>query len=132
MSTPIADIPWGVVLILLPLAGGMICFLWSEMAKIIGLVTAFTVAASVTGLGYQILTHGVYRHAVGGWGAPLGIDLYADGLSLLMLSATALVGLGVSVYSTGYFKGLRSGRFWPLWLILLAALNALAGSCRPE
>lgn len=125
MSTPIADIPWGVVLILLPLAGGMICFLWSEMAKIIGLVTAFTVAASVTGLGYQILTHGVYRHAVGGWGAPLGIDLYADGLSLLMLSATALVGLGVSVYSTGYFKGLRSGRFWPLWLILLAALNAL-------
>ena len=119
------DIPWGVVLILLPLAGGMLCFLWPGLARIVGLVTAFAVALSVTGLGWQILDDGVYRHAVGGWGAPLGIDLHADGLSLLMLAATALLGLGVSVYSAGYFQGQDSTRFWPLWLFLLAALNAL-------
>ena len=125
MGAVFAYIPWAVVLILLPLAGGMICFLWPEKSKTVGLATACAVTPSVAGLGWHILTHGVYHHAVGGWGAPLGIDLYADGLSLLMLAATALVGLGVSVYSAGYFQGDESVRFWPLWLFLLAALNAL-------
>ena len=125
MGSVFADIHWAVVLILLPLAGGMISFLWPEKSKIVGLATACALTLSVAGLGWQILTHGVYHHAVGGWGAPLGIDLYADGLSLLMLAATALVGLGVSVYSAGYFQHEDSFRFWPLWLFLLAALNAL-------
>ncbi len=125
MSVVFTEISWGIVLILLPLAGGMLCFLWPGLARMAGLVTTLAVAFSVTGLGWQILDHGVYRHVVGGWGAPLGIDLVADGLSLLMLAATALVGLGVSVYSAGYFQGDDSDRFWPLWLFLLAALNAL-------
>lgn len=125
MGAVFTDIPWGVLLILLPLAGGMICFLWPGMAKILGLVTAFAIALSVACLAWQILENGVYRHAVGGWGAPLGIDLYADGLSLLMLAATALVGFGVSVYSAGYFEREHSARFWPLWLFLWMGLNAL-------
>jgi multicomponent Na+:H+ antiporter subunit D len=125
MGAVFMDIPWGVVLVLLPLAGGMVFFLWPWMAKILGGVTAFAVALSVAGLGWQIRENGVYRHAVGGWGAPLGIELYADGLSLLMLAATAIVGFSVSVYSAGYFEREDSARFWPLWMFLLAALNAL-------
>jgi formate hydrogenlyase subunit 3/multisubunit Na+/H+ antiporter MnhD subunit len=125
MSVMVTDIHWGIILILLPLAGGMLCFLWPKMAKAVGLVTAFVITLSITGLGWQILTDGVYRHAVGSWGAPLGIELHADGLSLLMLLATALVGLGVSFYSVGYFQRQYAERFWPLWLFLLAALNAL-------
>jgi len=42
-----------------------------------------------------------------------------------MLMVTAVVGLGISVYSTGYFKHKTSSVFWPLWLFLWAALNAL-------
>ncbi len=42
-----------------------------------------------------------------------------------MLVATALVGLAVSVYSTAYFEREDAARFWPLWLFLMAALNAL-------
>ena len=125
MSVVFTDIPWAVFLILLPLAGGMICFLWPGIARIVGLITAFAVTLSVTGLGRQILADGVYRHAVGGWGAPLGIDFYADGLSLLMLIVTSLVGLGISVYSSGYFERKKTPVFWPLWLFLWAALNAL-------
>ena len=125
MEAELTDIPWAVILILLPLVGGMLCFLWPRMAKMFGLITASAVALSVAGLAWQLLKNGVYRHSVGGWGAPLGIDLYADGLSLLMLTATALVGLGVSIYSTGYFKPEKALHFWPIWLLLLAALNAL-------
>jgi len=125
MAIMLVDVPWAVVLILLPLAGAMGCVLWPSVTKTLGLMTVFGVALSVAGLGWQLTENGALRYAVGGWGAPLGIDLYADGLSLLMLAMTALVGLGVSGYSIGYFDHKYLLRFWPLWLFLLAALNAL-------
>ena len=125
MGVVFTDFIWGVVLILLPLAGGMTCFLWQQTARVVGLLTSFFVVLSVIGLGWQMLNNGAYSHAVGGWDAPLGINLYVDGLSLLMLAATALVGFAISVYSVTYFNREDATRFWPLWLFLLAALNAL-------
>jgi formate hydrogenlyase subunit 3/multisubunit Na+/H+ antiporter MnhD subunit len=125
MEAILANTTWGSVVILLPLAGGIACFLWPLVAKTIGLITVAGIALSVAGMGWQMIENGVYRHAVGGWGAPLGIDLFADGLSLLMLIMTALVGLGVSFYSKSYFKPQEATWFWPIWLFLLAALNAL-------
>lgn len=120
-----AAIPWGVMAILLPLVGAVVCFLWPRRAVPLGLGTALGVAVCVAGLGRQVVEQGAQRYALGGWGAPLGIDLYADGLSLLMLMVTATVGLGVSVYSKGYFERNQAAVFWPLWLFLWAALNAL-------
>lgn len=119
------DVPWAIALILLPLVGAVGCFLFPAITRGLGLFTSFAVTLSVAGLGWQLFEHGVYRHAVGGWNAPLGIELYADGLSLLMLTTTALVGLAISVYATTYFKPALAIRFWPIWLCLLAALNAL-------
>lgn len=119
------DAPWASLLILVPLAAGMLAFVWRASARVLGLFTAFVVVLLVVGLGVQIAHQGVYRQAIGGWGAPLGIDLYADGLSLWMLAATAMVGLAVSTYSTVYFNREQSTYFWPLWLFLVAALNAL-------
>ncbi len=116
---------WGVIAIVLPLAGAMSCFLWPRRAIPLGLVTALGIVACVAGLGWQLVEQGAQRYVVGGWGAPLGIDLYADGLSLLMLMATAAVGLGVSIYSIGYFNREKARYFWPLWMFLWAALNAL-------
>jgi formate hydrogenlyase subunit 3/multisubunit Na+/H+ antiporter MnhD subunit len=125
MAAAWVDIPLGVVLIVLPLAAGMAAFLWPRFAQLLGLICALGVVLAVAGLGAQLMDHGVLRHAVGGWNAPLGIELYADGLSLVLLAATAVVGLGVSVYASAYFKDEAAHRFWPLWLFLLAALNAL-------
>ncbi len=42
-----------------------------------------------------------------------------------MLAMTALVGCGVSLYGSAYFTSQQAERFWPLWLFLLGALNAL-------
>jgi len=121
----VANTPWGVITVLLPLVGAMACFLWPQRSVPLGLVVALGIVACVAGLAWQVTGLGAQRYAIGGWGAPLGIDLYADGLSLLMLMVTAAVGLGISVYSTGYFERKRSAVFWPLWLFLWAALNAL-------
>jgi formate hydrogenlyase subunit 3/multisubunit Na+/H+ antiporter MnhD subunit len=119
------DIPWGVMAILLPLAGALVCFLWPRRALPLGVITALGIVAGVTGLCWQVMESGAQRYALGGWGAPLGIELYADGLSLLMLMVTAVVGLGISVYSSSYFERNTATVFWPLWLFLWAALNAL-------
>ena len=117
--------PWGVMVILLPLAGALVCFLWPRRANSLGLLTALGSVACVTGLCWQVVEQDAQRYTVGGWGAPLGIDLYADGLSLLMLLMTAVVGLGISIYSSGYFDRKTAAVFWPLWLFLWTALNAL-------
>ncbi|MFT7387517.1 MAG: multicomponent Na+:H+ antiporter subunit D [Candidatus Endobugula sp.] len=91
------------------------------------------------------------RYALGGWGAPLGIDLAIDGFSALMLALTAVLTLVLTVYSGGYFSEPRStvdlgsaplaaprpspvsapllvdksARFWPLWWLLIMGVNGL-------
>ena len=119
------NIPWLVLLIVLPLVGAMLCFLFPQRIKWLGLITAFAITTSVMALAYQVVNQGALRYAVGGWGAPLGINLYVDGLSLLMLLVAAVVGLAISVYSIAYFKSEKAVHFWPLWMLLWAALNAL-------
>jgi multicomponent Na+:H+ antiporter subunit D len=125
METQFADFPWAALLILLPMIAGMAAFLWPGAAKILGVVTPAAILLLVAGLGAVVVQHGPYRHSVSGWGAPLGIELYADGLSILMLGVTALVGFGVSIYSSFYFDSDKASRFWSLWLFMLAALDAL-------
>ena len=119
------DIPWIVLLIVFPLLAGMACFVLPRISKSLGLISALAILAAVGGLGGQLVELGAQRYSIGGWGASLGIDLYADGLSLLMLVMAALVGLGVSVYSSAYFSRDKARHFWPLWLFLWGALNAL-------
>lgn len=125
MGPAIAMVPWDVLLIVLPMLGAIACFVWPNAARTTALVTVFVMVLSVAGLAVRLVATGAYRHTVGGWGAPLGIELLADGLSLLMLAATAVVGLAITVYATGYFQGRLLTTFWPLWLFLLGALNAL-------
>jgi len=97
MPISLLNIDWGVIAILLPLAGGIACILWPALSKPAGLISVTGVVLAIAGLGWRIMENGAYRHAVGGWGAPLGIDLFADGLSLIMLTMTALAGLGISI-----------------------------------
>ena len=115
---------WSIVL---PLCAAMLVFLWGRQAARIGVLTAIFIGFFVYVLIAQIVEQGAIRHTVGGWGVPLGIDLYADGLSGLMLAMTAVVGLGVSIYASHYFRDSLTQQtyFWPLWLFLWAGLNGL-------
>ncbi|WP_417344498.1 complex I subunit 5 family protein [Ferrimonas sp.] len=119
------EFAWVTLLIILPLLGGIACFLFPARNQWLGIVTAIAILACVAGLGWQLSHLEEVRYPMGSWGAPLGIDLFADGLSLIMLMTTALTGLGISVYASGYFGAERAGHFWPLWLLLWGALNAL-------
>lgn len=115
-------------LLLLPLAWATLAFVlgpgrgaWLAIA---GLAAQFALAVD---LARKIAADGVAAHVVGGWGAPLGIDLAADGLSAAMLLLTQGVALPLAIHARAYFKaGDPAGVwFWPLLGFLLAGLNAL-------
>ena len=122
MSDPI---PW---LILLPLTWASLAFLLGPgrggRLAVAGLVIQLALAVM---LARQIVVDGARSYAVGGWGAPLGIDLYVDGLTSVMLLLTQVVVLPLIVYARAYFASHADGAnyFWPLTGYLLAAMNAL-------
>ncbi len=115
-------------LLLLPLAWATLAFVlgpgrgaWLAIA---GLAAQFALAVD---LARKVAAGGVSAHVVGGWGAPLGIDLAADGLSAAMLLLTQGVALPLAIHARAYFKaGDPAGVwFWPLLGFLLSGLNAL-------
>lgn len=114
-----------VLLILLPLVGSIMVFLLASRCATAGVAIVAGNLALVAGFIDRLVTTGPWQHSVGGWGAPLGIDLYLDGLSVTILAMTALVSLGISAYSAAYFSAAAARHFWPLFLLLLAAMNAL-------
>lgn len=127
-AVPVAA--WFALLILAPLAAAALGLAGGArlMRALVVLVTA-VLAVSGTGLAHAVYTLGPLHQRLGGWGAPLGIELSADGLSAAMVLMTAAVGTAVSLYAGSYFRlpGQEHERrhFWPLWFLLWAALNAL-------
>ncbi|MBU0676036.1 MAG: oxidoreductase [Proteobacteria bacterium] len=134
MIEPASLAPW---LIIIPLAGGLLAFLLPSRSVLIGL--SATVANGLLALAitfYSINTIPL-EYALGGWPPPAGILLRIDGLTLVMLTMTAITGLAISIYAQGYFParigsgngvsrhGPQQDFFWPLWLMLLAGLNGL-------
>lgn len=110
----------------LPLVGALLAVAWPRRVDSIGLVTALATAAMALLVLLRVLTDAPLEHAIGAWTPGLGIALRADALSAVLLVLTALVVLAGSVYATGYFQQPQTRvRFWPLWLLLFAALNAL-------
>src|SRR5690606_8362049 len=112
----------------LPLFGAMLCALsgrrtarWIASGAALGtLWAAFAVAWSVRA-GKPL------RHAPGGWGAPLGIELRADGFAAVTLLAIGAISAIVGAQAMLDRRGSADspGRMASLWLFAWAALNAL-------
>ncbi len=125
--------------IMLPFLSGVLCFMAGRrIGTLIGVVTAFILTILTLNLGVSVFQSGPSRYAIGGWSSPLGIDIHLDGLSVLMLGFTAIVGTCISMYAFGYFKdrkGLKKEKnkhyakmgtyFWPLWFFAWGGLNVL-------
>ena len=110
----------------LPLLAAVFSFVLPRIRVGAGIFTAIITPLMVVFLGREIFIHGAIQMQVGGWQSPLGIALYADGLSAAMLGITAVVIGSISFYARSYFSGVAASRyFWPLWMFLWASLNAL-------
>lgn len=121
MSVPM---PW---LLVLPLGGALVIFLlpqrWRQrtglgLLPVLWLVTIALLA--------DVTANGVREHALGGWSAPLGIGLVADGLALGMIVLTTLIFSLCAVYAASHARHHASNAFfWPLMWFLVAALNSI-------
>lgn len=115
-------------LILLPLFWTSLIFLLGPgrggWLALVGIVVQLWLALSLSG---EVVESGRVLHETGGWGAPLGIDLTADGLSAVMILLAQCVILPLAIYAYRFFNSDDPSRlyFWPMAGLLLAALNSL-------
>ena len=108
---------------LLPLAGAVIAALVpARTATWSGFLITIVAALAACAVAVAVATSGPLRVVLGGWSVPVGIALRADGLSAVMVLLTAVVGVTVAVFATA---STMSRWFWPLWLFLLAGMNAV-------
>lgn len=121
------EAPWMVWSVVTPMIGAMAVFLIPRIAGWVGLGFALITGIASLAVLAQVGFGGERLYQLGGWGAPLGIDLRADGLSALMLGMTAIVGIAVSIYARVYMAANadKERRFWALWLFVWAAMNGL-------
>jgi formate hydrogenlyase subunit 3/multisubunit Na+/H+ antiporter MnhD subunit len=125
------SLTWAMALLVLaPLAAAALSFALPAIGRWLALATVAAVGSAVVRVAELVLGGGVQVHRVGGWSAPLGINLRADGLAVLMLAITAIVGGVVTLYTPAYLAANRSSpgqrqRFWSPFLLLWTALDAL-------
>jgi multicomponent Na+:H+ antiporter subunit D len=141
-------------LVLLPLLAATLCVLLPHTPRrILGAFTALAVLVLSLPVIWQVSAGDVVQSALGGYDAPLGIRLRADGLSAAFLALTSVVGATTTLYAaaqphstgtrllsgtgqvTASTGAVATGRgpqwepphagFWPLWLGCWAGLNAV-------
>ncbi|MGM0570286.1 complex I subunit 5 family protein [Marinobacter sp.] len=74
-----------------------------------------------------IARDGGFYYALGGWPAPLGIELRVDGLAVTFILLTAAVATACGLHAGVYLDPDKSGQryFWPLFWFLWAGLNGV-------
>jgi len=119
------------IIVFLPLIAALVGFMSSRntFQGQLNIGFAFVQFLIVVLMAILFLDEQSYQSAVyqiGTWGAPLGIDLVVDGFSILMIGLTGVLTLILTIYGAAYYADdPKSLRFWPLWWLLIAGLNAL-------
>lgn len=123
-----------ILVLTLPVAGILLVVVGGgRQARGISLAVLVGNFAVAVGIGGAVCRTGrAVTYSSGGWTAPLGIQLRADGLSVVMLITAAVVALAVGVYAPNEFAVRRGGvetrrslAFWSLLLAVSCAMNAI-------
>ena len=126
----LATLPLAELTIALPLAAALLALVAAKGASLFILAVGPVVFALAGLLGLAIQTNGVIERRVGGWDAPLGIVLQADGLAGAFIMTTAIVMWTAGLYarhSVAFAAPNRTAAFtfWPLFFIMWASLNTI-------
>jgi multicomponent Na+:H+ antiporter subunit D len=116
--------------VLLPLLLAVLLFVVpTHWRRTLGIGGTFVIAATTLRLVTAVFWGGEIELALGGWQAPLGIVLRADGMTAIFLGLTTLVALTLALHAPWWFArhdpaGSRvEAWFWPLWGFQWAALH---------
>jgi formate hydrogenlyase subunit 3/multisubunit Na+/H+ antiporter MnhD subunit len=99
----------------------------AQRVALLTIVAGFGVALAIADA--WVSSRDAVVYLLGGWAPPLGVALRADGLSVVMLLAVAVVVAGIAVYACADFgtpAGQREARApFTFWLLLLAVWGSL-------
>lgn len=114
LFTPLA---WAVITLLLSFRQGR----WLSW---LGMLVQVLVSIGVWLL---VVDRGEFYHGLGGWDAPLGIELRVDGLAIIFVLLTATVATACGWHAGMYLDSDKPWQkhFWPLFWFLWAALNSV-------
>jgi formate hydrogenlyase subunit 3/multisubunit Na+/H+ antiporter MnhD subunit len=114
LFTPLA---WAVLTLLLDFSKGRVVT-W------LGILVQMLVSL---GLWAAVASEGGFLYLLGGWQAPLGIELRVDGLAVTFVLLTALVAAACGWHASIYLDPGKPWHryFWPLFWFLWAGLNAV-------
>jgi formate hydrogenlyase subunit 3/multisubunit Na+/H+ antiporter MnhD subunit len=115
-------------LLFTPLAWAVFCLLldFSRGRLVSWLGIAVQVLVSM-GLWVAVARDGGFHYALGGWEAPLGIELRVDGLAVTFVLLTAVVAGACGMHASAYLDPRSAWHryFWPLFWFLWAGLNGV-------
>ena len=121
-----ASSAWPAWTVVTPLIGALASWLTGRKCALVAIASAVATLAVTIVLACEVHVRGPVSHRVGGWGAPLGIELRVDGAAALLLSVFGAVTALTSASAVAHFPvGRRRSTFVALWLIAWAGLNAL-------
>ncbi|OYR57696.1 cation:proton antiporter [Halorubrum ezzemoulense] len=116
-----------VLLVVLPILGAAVPPLaslrYDRVGWAVATATALGHAAMAGALAWTVWTDGAVRYAVGGFVAPYGIELVADGLTILLVALISAVSLGVLAYAR--HAGPHENSFYSQFLLLVAGLSGM-------
>lgn len=114
LFTPLA---WAVFTLLLN-------FRWGRLVTWVGVLVQVAVAI---GLWFWVAREGGFHYGLGGWDAPLGIELRVDGLAVTFVLLTAAVATACGLHAGVYIDPDKPWHryFWPLFWFLWAGLNGV-------
>ena len=74
----------------------------------------------------SLSAHGVLTCRMGGYAAPVGINLVLDGFSLLLLIIINVVGLLAAIYSVNYMERFTAkAKYYVMFLLMVAGMNGV-------
>jgi multicomponent Na+:H+ antiporter subunit D len=114
----------------LPLVVAMLATVVGRHGAALATAAVVGVLAATTTLIVIVARDGVVTIASGGWRAPLGISLRADGLACAFLAMAAAVMAGVVAQGRAHFahagpEARADWAFWPLAMLLWTAVNVV-------
>ncbi|MBU3888515.1 proton-conducting transporter membrane subunit [Methylosinus sp. KRF6] len=124
----ILAVPWAALAVVAPLAAALAAICLGRFAARLAFPFASVIFFVVLATLLRVWTLGPVEHDIGGWPAPLGIRLRADGLSAAFMTISAIVASAVVAFSAPIFGPLETRfgfAFWPLLFFMWAGLNAV-------
>ncbi|NQS99952.1 MAG: monovalent cation/H+ antiporter subunit D family protein [Candidatus Omnitrophica bacterium] len=113
-----------------PLAGAFLISLFGKKRKwlpdVLGVLPCLILSClSLISL-YIFNQQGALSYSMGGWKAPVGIEMVLDGLTAFMLVTVNVVAFCIALYSIDYMKKFTAKwKFYTLFLLMLGGMNGV-------